>query len=485
PRADSRRPKNLSDLAKFLDDRWLAKTAEKEMAEYETDELCPSMYSFHSSPDEKNRLLYNLADCGIETNVDRHTKKMRIKEWIESSVITEEDEEELDETNSASSPSSSVSREPVRGHISSLRTSSTEKPKEIKTTLKDANQKHFDPRTGVVQQGPSEMGVVNKQKSESPFSTASSNMSMINNNDSLAGSMLTLGSRPDLLASSMEIYNSASTDLNRLGEPNGSLDQLSYQTLSNSNLVLTQAPLDYVQNSPQMTTIKNSIGVNTGRPLTPNKSILHRSKSDNLRAALFASTPTLDNNNSVAWNMPNKTVQPQSNHNNKSVTFTGLANSFQTMAPIIMPSNFNINIQQNTSTPATTNQVTSPTHTPKQTQAQPQYQYTNNNNNNNNNKNTKSNYYDSPVKDSAYGSSETTNDFYSSPYQTNMNGKMNGNTPSPVRQNTVSSTVRTQSSQQQRSYSGALTSSMKDTAYDRSIINNNNNNNNNNNLRRK
>ncbi|TMW45753.1 hypothetical protein DOY81_009169, partial [Sarcophaga bullata] len=45
----------------------------------------------------KNRLLYNLADCGIETNVDRHTKKMRIKEWIESSVITEEDEEELDE----------------------------------------------------------------------------------------------------------------------------------------------------------------------------------------------------------------------------------------------------------------------------------------------------------------------------------------------------------------------------------------------------
>lgn len=91
PRAD-RRPKNLADLAKFLDDRWLAKTAEKEMAEYETDELCPSMYSFHSSPDEKHRLLYTLADCGIETNVDRQTKKNRIKDWIESSIITEEDE---------------------------------------------------------------------------------------------------------------------------------------------------------------------------------------------------------------------------------------------------------------------------------------------------------------------------------------------------------------------------------------------------------
>ncbi|XP_065367462.1 serine/threonine-protein kinase meng-po isoform X2 [Calliphora vicina] len=290
PRAD-KRPKNLTDLTKFLDDRWLAKTAEKEMAEYETDELCPSMYSFHSSPDEKNRLLYNLADCGIETNVDRHTKKMRIKEWIESSVITEEDEEELDENNSASSPSSSVSREPVRGHISSLRTPSTEKPNEIKTTLKDANQKHFDPRTGVVQQGPSEMGVVARQKSASPFSTAS-NMSMMNNNDSLAGSILTLGSRPDLLASNMEIYNSNSTDLNRL------------------------------------------------------------------------------------------------------------------------------------------------------------------------------------VKDSAYGSSEINNDVYTS-YQPTSNGKLNGNTPNSfMRQNTLSSTVRTQSSQQQRGYTGALTSSMKDTAYDRPMVNN-------------
>lgn len=91
PRSGNR-PKSLGDLTKFMDDRWLAKTAEKEMAEYETDELCPSMYSFHSSPDEKNRLLYTLADCGIETNVDRLQKKNRIKDWIESSIITEEDE---------------------------------------------------------------------------------------------------------------------------------------------------------------------------------------------------------------------------------------------------------------------------------------------------------------------------------------------------------------------------------------------------------
>ncbi|EDW74017.2 uncharacterized protein Dwil_GK21705 [Drosophila willistoni] len=207
----SNRPKSLGDVTKFLDDRWLAKTAEKEMAEYETDELCPSMYSFHSSPDEKNRLLYTLADCGIETNVDRQQKKNRIKDWIESSIITEEDEEENEETNSAS-PSSSVSREPVPGHISSIRQPLASKPKEIKSTLKDANQKHFDPRTGVLQQGPSEMGAQlasgNQSLAPSNYTTAST----LTNADSL----LTLGSRQDLMASNLTMYNSMELEINRL-----------------------------------------------------------------------------------------------------------------------------------------------------------------------------------------------------------------------------------------------------------------------------
>ncbi|XP_017044740.1 serine/threonine-protein kinase SBK1 isoform X2 [Drosophila ficusphila] len=211
----SNRPKSLADVTKFLDDRWLAKTAQKEMAEYETDELCPSMYSFHSSPDEKNKLLYTLADCGIETNVDRQQKKNRIKDWIESSIITEEDEEENEETNSAS-PSSSVSREPLPGHISSLRkpTSPAESAKEVKSTLKDATQKHFDPRTGALQQGPSEMGQVamSYSKSASPASNYSTTASTLNNADS----MLTLGSRQDLLASNLTMYNSMETELNRL-----------------------------------------------------------------------------------------------------------------------------------------------------------------------------------------------------------------------------------------------------------------------------
>ncbi|XP_017079091.1 serine/threonine-protein kinase meng-po isoform X2 [Drosophila eugracilis] len=235
----SNRPKSLADVTKFLDDRWLAKTAQKEMAEYETDELCPSMYSFHSSPDEKNKLLYTLADCGIETNVDRQQKKNRIKDWIESSIITEEDEEENEETNSAS-PSSSVSREPLPGHISSLRkpTSPAENTKEINSTLKDATQKHFDPRTGALQQGPSEMGQVpmSYSKSASPSSNYSTTASTLNNADSL----LTLGSRQDLLASNLTMYTSMETELNRL-ELYGDARHSSYANLPYASQVKDSA----------------------------------------------------------------------------------------------------------------------------------------------------------------------------------------------------------------------------------------------------
>lgn len=58
----------------------------------EPDELCASMYSFHSSPEEKNKLLSTLAQHGIETTVDRTAKKQRIRDWIQSSVIAEEEE---------------------------------------------------------------------------------------------------------------------------------------------------------------------------------------------------------------------------------------------------------------------------------------------------------------------------------------------------------------------------------------------------------
>lgn len=57
------------------------------------DELCPSMYSFHSDPNEKNTLLKHFRENGVEITVDRHAKKQRIREWIQNSVIEEGDEE--------------------------------------------------------------------------------------------------------------------------------------------------------------------------------------------------------------------------------------------------------------------------------------------------------------------------------------------------------------------------------------------------------
>lgn len=148
PRKD-RRPKNVTELNKFLDDRWLGKGAEKEMAENEPDELCPSMYSFHSSPEEKDKLLYDLAKAGIETTVDRTAKKARIRDWIETSVIAEEDED--DDTPIDFIPN----RAPVAGHISSIR--GPDYARVIHSTVKDSSRKHIDPRTGEIQVGPSEM----------------------------------------------------------------------------------------------------------------------------------------------------------------------------------------------------------------------------------------------------------------------------------------------------------------------------------------
>ncbi|KAL5286330.1 hypothetical protein ACFFRR_007767 [Megaselia abdita] len=243
-----RRPKSLLDFTKLLDDRWLAKSAEKDMAEYETDELCPSMYSFHSSPDEKNRLLYTLAEHGIETTVDRVSKKNRIRDWIESSVITEEDEEDLD-SGTGTPSSASLVREPVKGHVSSIRTPPKKPDKRPVTTLKDASKKHFDPRTGALQEGPSAMGVTNPMDSSSTPS-----LSVISNtNDSLRGSLVTLGSRNDSLVkdSGYGSYdqvgrNAEPADLSRRTS-NGALQKMPVPSGNNNNYMTRDSAYDRVK----------------------------------------------------------------------------------------------------------------------------------------------------------------------------------------------------------------------------------------------
>lgn len=67
-----------------------------------------------------------------------------------------------DDNSGATTPSSTNSRTPIAGHVSSVRASEQEE-KKITTTVKDAASKHIDPRTGLVQQGPSEMRGINGQ----------------------------------------------------------------------------------------------------------------------------------------------------------------------------------------------------------------------------------------------------------------------------------------------------------------------------------
>ncbi|KRT86488.1 protein kinase [Oryctes borbonicus] len=95
PRAD-KRPSGLAEVYRYMDDRWMSKVGMEKNNEVAAEEegLCPSMYSFHSSPEEKNKLLFTLTQYGLETTVDRSAKKDRIREWIQTSVIEEVNEED-------------------------------------------------------------------------------------------------------------------------------------------------------------------------------------------------------------------------------------------------------------------------------------------------------------------------------------------------------------------------------------------------------
>ena len=98
-----KRPNGLSEIHRYMDDRWMSRVGMDKNNETAAEEegLCPSMYSFHSSPEEKNKLLFSLTQYGLETTVDRSAKKDRIREWIQSSVIEEEDETEDGEIQDA------------------------------------------------------------------------------------------------------------------------------------------------------------------------------------------------------------------------------------------------------------------------------------------------------------------------------------------------------------------------------------------------
>lgn len=144
PRAD-KRVTNFLELSRYLDDRWLAKGYTDRVAGEDIDELCPSMYSFHSDPNEKNILLKHFRDNGIETTVDRQAKKQRIRDWIQNSVIEEVDEEDESNYTPSAFDDSDVELDhgPRRHPIDESH----------RVNLRYDTEKHINPRTGEVIDG--------------------------------------------------------------------------------------------------------------------------------------------------------------------------------------------------------------------------------------------------------------------------------------------------------------------------------------------
>ncbi|KAG6458733.1 serine/threonine-protein kinase MARK2-like [Manduca sexta] len=141
---EEKRATNFIELSRYLDDRWMAKGYTDRVAGEDIDELCPSMYSFHSDPNEKNILLKHFRDHGIETTVDRQAKKQRIREWIQNSVIEEADEEEESayEANTYDDSDVELEHKARRYPLD-----------ESKVTLRFDTEKHINPRTGEVIEG--------------------------------------------------------------------------------------------------------------------------------------------------------------------------------------------------------------------------------------------------------------------------------------------------------------------------------------------
>ncbi|KAJ0178459.1 hypothetical protein K1T71_006282 [Dendrolimus kikuchii] len=142
---EERRTSSFIELSRYLDDRWMAKGYTDRVAGSDIDELCPSMYSFHSDPNEKNILLKHFRDNGIETTVDRQAKKQRIRDWIQNSVIEEADEDEENSyEQNAFDESDGELEHKSRNHPLD---------ESHRITLRYDTEKHINPRTGEVIDG--------------------------------------------------------------------------------------------------------------------------------------------------------------------------------------------------------------------------------------------------------------------------------------------------------------------------------------------
>lgn len=113
----------------------------------EDEGLCPSLYSFHSSPEEKNKLLSHLTQYGLETTVDRSAKKDRIRQWIQNSVIEEEDDQEVNDDSDKDVKVNDSQNDPVgerdeqRGPISESKVKGFQPPETSRRAKKMAAMK--------------------------------------------------------------------------------------------------------------------------------------------------------------------------------------------------------------------------------------------------------------------------------------------------------------------------------------------------------
>lgn len=87
----------LSEVSKYIDDKWLKKSSKMTPSSSETKWLSDgvsqltmgSFQSVHSNAVEKNRVLFTLLQHGVETTVDRSQKNSRIINWIQHGQTTD------------------------------------------------------------------------------------------------------------------------------------------------------------------------------------------------------------------------------------------------------------------------------------------------------------------------------------------------------------------------------------------------------------
>lgn len=133
-----------------------------------------------------------------------------------------------EDDSGTTTPSSTHSRTPIAGHVSSLR-STAESARKVNSNIKDASNKHIDPRTGVPEQGPSRMGFDSTQnvyaKENSPVESLSTNTTYTTSRIDSHTNHSFKGKRENITNCHSNMSSNRTNN-----EPSGSSQQLTYQS---------------------------------------------------------------------------------------------------------------------------------------------------------------------------------------------------------------------------------------------------------------